>query len=170
MVAFIDQYRGQYGVESICSHLPIAPSTYYEHKARSRNPERCSARSRRDQQLKTEITRIWQENFQVYGARKIWHQLKQEGHDVARCTVERLMGLLNIQGVPRGKSPKTTVTAKDNHPRDLVNRQFIANRPNQLWVADFTFVPASQGFIYVAFVVDVYARQIIGWKLRYCSL
>jgi len=166
MVSFIDAHRDAYGVESICTQLPIAPSTYYEHKAREADPERLPPRVRRDKELSDEIQRVWDENFRVYGARKVWRQLNREQFAVARCTVERLMRTLGLQGVVRGRSCRTTVS--DNaadRPPDLVKRQFTATRPNQLWVADITFVATWAGFVYVAFVVDVFARRIVGWRV-----
>ncbi len=155
MVSFVDQERRQYGVESICQVLPIAPSTYYEHKARQVDPDRLPPRVRRDELLCEEIQRVWQENFQVYGARKIWRQLGREGQEVARCTVERLMRRLGLQGATRGKRPKVTTIVDETAPRptDLVARDFTAQRPNQLWVADLTYVATWQGFVYVAFVI-----------------
>ena len=166
MVSFIDAHRDAYGVESICTQLPIAPSTYYEHKAREADPERLPPRVRRDKELSDEIQRVWDENFRVYGARKVWRQLNREQFAVARCTVERLMRTLGLQGVVRGRPCRTTVS--DNvadRPPDLVKRQFTATRPNQLWVADITFVATWAGFVYVAFVVDVFARRIVGWRV-----
>ena len=166
MVLFIDAHRDAYGVESICTQLPIAPSTYYEHKAREADPSRLPPRVRRDSELSGEIRRVWDENFQVYGARKVWRQLNREQFAVARCTVERLMRILGLQGVVRGRSCRTTVS--DNaadRPPDLVKRQFTATRPNQLWVADITFVATWAGFVYVAFVIDVFARRIVGWRV-----
>ena len=139
-MAFIDAHRDGYGFESICRQLQIAPSTYYEHKAREANPERLPPRAQRDTALKPEIRRIWDENFQVYGAKKVWRQLNREQIPVARCTVERLMGVLGLQGAVRGKAYKTTVPGDAaERPTDLVQRQFQAERPNQLWVADFTY-------------------------------
>ena len=166
MVDFIDQHRDELGVESICTHLPIAPSTYYRSKQLARHPEMRSERSRRDDNLKPEITRVWEENRRVYGVRKVWLQLNREQTSVARCTVSRLMKQLGIQGVTRGKTCVTTIpdTVADK-PEDLVNRQFIADRPNQLWVADITYVATWSGFVYVAFVVDVYSRYIVGWRV-----
>jgi putative transposase len=166
MMEFIDQHRSEYGVEPICRQLPISPSTYYQHKGREAEPERLPPRVRRDAELSREIRRVWEENFQVYGARKVWRQLSREGASVARCTVERLMRRVGLQGVVRGRKCRTTVS-KDvtDHPADLVKRQFIARRPNQLWVADFTYVATWAGFIYVAFVIDVFARRIIGWRV-----
>ena len=166
MVLFIDAHRDAYGVESICTQLPIAPSTYYEHKAREADPERLPPRVRRDKELSDELQRVWDENFHVYGARKVWRQLNREQFAVARCTVERLMRTLGLQGVVRGRSCRTTVS--DNvadRPPDLVKRQFTATRPNQLWVADITFVATWVGFVYVAFVIDVFARRIVGWRV-----
>jgi transposase InsO family protein len=166
MVAFIDAHRAAYGVESICAQLPIAPSQYYEHKAREAQPERLPPRLRRDRVLAQEIRRVYAENFEVYGARKVWRQLGREGFALARCTIERLMRNLGLQGVVRGRKCRTTI--RDEHaerPLDLVNRQFLASRPNELWVADFTYVATWSGFVYVAFVIDVFARRIIGWRV-----
>ena len=165
MVSFIDDHRGAYGVEPICEVLPIAPSTYYEQKARKADPERLPSRARRDQDLCDEIRRVWQANFSVYGSRKVWRQLNREGIPVARCTVERLMGRMGLQGAVRGRKFKTTVSA-DNvvRPPDLVARDFTAKRPNQLWVADLTYVATWSGFVYVAFVIDTFARRIVGWR------
>ena len=165
MKAFIDDHRAVYGVEPICKVLPIAPSTYYAHAARQRHPDRQSPRSQRDAQLIPEIQRVWNENFQVYGVRKVWRQLRRERFEVARCTVQRLMRQLGLRGVIRGKSVRTTIPDRNVPcPLDHVRRQFRANRPNALWVSDFTFVSTWQGFVYVAFVIDVYARRIVGWK------
>jgi transposase InsO family protein len=166
MVAFIDAHRAEYGVEPICKELPIAPSTYYEAKARERDPGRLPARARRDQALVPEIQRVWHENFDVYGARKTWKQLNREGIRVARCTVARLMRGLGLRGVVRGKRFKTTIPdLAAVRPLDLVERQFHATRPNQLWVADFTYVSTWVGFVFVAFVIDVFARRIVGWRV-----
>jgi len=166
MVTFIDEYRGEHGVEPICKQLPIAPSTYYEHKSREADPERASDRSKRDQWLEVEIQRVWDENKQVYGVRKVWRQLKRDNIAAARCTVERLMKRLGIEGVRRGAKCWTTVSDDAlDRPTDLVNRQFVATRPNQLWVADITFVATWSGFVYVAFVIDVFARRIVGWRV-----
>jgi transposase InsO family protein len=166
MVAFIDAHREVYGVESICRQLPIAPSTYYEHKAREAAPERLPPRVRRDEALKPEIRRVWDEHFQVYGARKVWRQLNREAIPVARCTVERLMRSLGLQGAIRGKAWKTTIPdAAAERPADLVQRKFQAERPNQLWVADFTYVATWTGVVFVAFVIDVFARRIVGWRV-----
>lgn len=164
MKAFIDDHRVVYGVEPICKVLPIAPSTYYLHAARQANTELRSTRAKQDEALSQQIRRIWEESFQNYGARKVWIQLQREGLAVARCTVERLMRRLGLKGVRRGKSIKTTISDADAAcPLDRVNRQFSAERPNALWVADFTYVKTWQGFVYVAFVIDVFARYIVGW-------
>jgi len=166
MVMFIDHHRSTYGVEPICRQLPIAPSTYYAHKAWQQNPHKRSPRKQRDEALKAEILRVWQANFQVYGARKVWRQLNREYISVARCTIERLMRILGIQGVVRGKRYKTTIAEPAaQRPADLVQRQFQATRPNQLWVADFTYVATWTGVVYVAFVIDVFARCIVGWRV-----
>ena len=166
MMAFIDAHRDEYGVESICAQLPIAPATYYEHKAREAHPERLPPRLRRDRILAQEIRRVYEENFGVYGARKVWRQLGREGFVLARCTIERLMRELGLQGVVRGRKRRTTIAAEHaERPLDRVNRQFLASRPNQLWVADFTYVATWSGFVYVAFVIDVFARRIIGWRV-----
>ena len=166
MKAFIDEHREAYGVEPICKILPIAPSTYYRHAARQANPELRSNRAKRDEVLKQEIRRVWDENFQNYGARKVWRQLLRDGLSVARCTVERLMREMGLKGVVRGKGIKTTISdANAVCPLDRVNRQFSAERPNALWVADFTYVKTWQGFVYVAFVIDVFARYIVGWNV-----
>jgi len=166
MTAFIDTHRDAYGVEPICSMLPIAPSTYYEQKARQANPSRLPERIKRDNILEEQIRRVWKENHQVYGARKVWLQLQREDLPVARCTVERLMRRMGIQGVVRGKRQKTTIPDEATaRPADLVKRDFTAERPNQLWVADLTYVATWSGFVYVAFVIDVYARMIVGWRV-----
>lgn len=166
MKAFIDEHRAVYGVEPICRVLPIAPSTYYAHALCLTSPERRSPRARHDALLSGHIQRVWEENFQVYGVRKVWRQLLREGVVVARCTVERLMRQLGLQGVVRGKPAKTTISDKARPcPQDKVNRQFRAERPNALWVSDFTYVSTWQGFVYVAFVIDVFARRIVGWKV-----
>ena len=166
MVSFIDAHRAEYGVESICTQLPIAPSLYYEQKARQADPERLPPRLRRDVRLAGDIRRVYQQNFHVYGARKVWRQLGREDIEVARCTVERLMRSLGLQGAVRGRKCRTTIADDSTErPLDRVNRQFQASRPNQLWVADFTYVATWAGFVYVAFVVDVFARRIIGWRV-----
>jgi putative transposase len=165
MIAFIDDHREVHGVEPICKVLPIAPSTYHAHAARRADPSRLSARARRDMALKPEIARVFAENFEVYGVRKVWRQLQRESFAVARCTVERLMRGMALQGVIRGKPVRTTISDKAALcPLDHVNRQFHAPRPNALWVSDFTYVSTWTGFVYVAFVIDVYARRIVGWR------
>ena len=166
MIAFIDEYRGVYGVEPICRVLPIAPSTYHAHVARRAAPERLSHRTQRDEVLKREIRRVFEENFRVYGVRKLWRQLGREGVTVARCTVARLMKAMGLQGVVRGKPVRTTVPDPAAAcPLDRVNRQFQALRPNALWVSDFTYVATWSGFVYVAFVIDAFARRIVGWRV-----
>ena len=166
MMTFIDQYRDEYGVEPICAVLPIAPSTYYHDKALQHDPTRRSPRAQRDEGLKVEIERVWHEHNAVYGARKVWRQLRREGFTVARCTVERLMRALGLEGVRRGACCRTTIPSiLADKPLDLVNRQFHATRPNQLWVADITYVSTWTGFVYVAFVIDVFARFIVGWRV-----
>jgi transposase InsO family protein len=165
MVAFIDRHRAEYGVEPICRVLPIAPSSYYAAKAAEADPTRRCARAQRDARLRGEIHRVWQANRRLYGARKIWRQLRREGLPVARCTVERLMRAEGLRGVVRGRRVRTTVPDPAAAcPRDLVARQFQADRPNQLWVADFTYVATWRGMVYVAFVVDVFSRRIVGWR------
>jgi len=166
MVSFVDEHRDEYGVEPICEQLPIAPSTFYEHVARRLNPDLRSARAKQDDELRPEIERIWIENRRVYGAEKVWKQSHREGRPVARCTVERLMRDLGISGVRRGRAFKTTIPddAADR-PTDLVNRQFEADRPNQLWVADLTYVSTWRGHVFAAFVIDVFSRQIVGWRV-----
>jgi transposase InsO family protein len=166
MVAFIDAHRETYGVEPICAVLPIAPSTYYAHKACEANPRLRSCRAKRDAWLTVQIRRVRAENFDVYGARKVWRQLHREGIVVARCTVARLMRAIGLQGAVRGRA-FTTTTRGDGaaRPSDLVNREFVATRPNELWVADLTYVATWRGFVYVAFVIDVYARRIVGWRV-----
>ena len=166
MVSFIDEHRDSYGVEPICSRLPIAPSTFYDHKDKRNHPQRRSSRAKRDDALCSEVKRVWEENFQVYGAHKVWKQLNREDIEVARCTVERLMKRLGLEGARRGKGCKTTIadTGADR-PADLVQRQFVADRPNQLWVADITYVATWRGFAYVAFVIDVFSRHIVGWRV-----
>lgn len=167
MVAFIDDHRGRFGVEPICRVLPIAPSTYYQCVKKRRQPELRSARARRDDDLRPEIERVWRENYRVYGARKVWHQLVRESVSVARCTVERLMREMGLQGVVRGKRVKTTWPADVavERPLDLVDRNFGVAAPNRLWVADLTYVPTWAGFVYVAFVIDAFARRIVGWRV-----
>ena len=166
MVSFIEEHREEHGVEPICRKLPIAPSTYYEQKAREADPSRRSARSVRDVEFREKIERVWKEHFGVYGARKVWRQLGREGVEVARCTVERLMREMGLQGVVRGRPFKTTVTDHAAfRPPDLVQRDFSADRPNQLWVADLTYVATWAGFVYVAFITDVFSRRIVGWRV-----
>jgi len=146
--------------------LQIAPSGYWRHAAREHNPKLGCARSQRDGQLMAHIQRVWETNLQVYGAKKVWRQLNREGIPVARCTVERLMKQLGLEGVRRGKVVRTTIADKTAAcPLDWVNRQFKAERPNQLWVSDFTYVSTWQGWLYVAFVIDVFARRIVGWRV-----
>ncbi|MCR4282592.1 MAG: IS3 family transposase [Bauldia sp.] len=166
MIAFIDDHREAYGVEPICKVLPIAPSTFHAHVAKRIDPARLSARARRDAALKIEVRRVFEENFGVYGVRKVWRQLKREGFDAARCTVARLMKTMGLQGVIRGKPVRTTISDSSAPcPLDHVNRQFRAPRPNALWVSDFTYVATWTGFVYVAFVIDAYARRIVGWRV-----
>lgn len=166
MVEFIDQERDMYGVEPICNVLPIAPSSYYRSKHLVRHPEQRCARVQRDDMLAPEIARVYEENNGVYGARKVWKQLERESLSTARCTVERLMRSLGLEGVRRGKRCITTIPDElANKPLDLVNRQFTAAQPNQLWVADITYVATWSGFVYVAFVVDVFSRYIVGWRV-----
>lgn len=166
MISYIDQHRAEHGVESICSELPIAPSTYYDHKAKQRQPEKRSARAQRDEVLSADITRVWEDNFRVYGVRKVWRQLKREDVSVARCTVERLMKIRGLRGVVRGRRIKTTFpSGLADRPLDLVNREFKALRPNALWVADLTYVATWRGFVYVAFIIDAFARRIVGWRV-----
>jgi putative transposase len=166
MIGFIDDHRNEYGVEPICRVLPIAPSTYHEHAAQRRDPERMSERAKRDAVLQVQVKRVFAENFGVYGARKVWLQLLREGFRVARCTVERLMHQIGLQGAIRGKRVRTTIPdAAALCPLDRVNRQFHAPAPNRLWVSDFTYVATWSGFVYVAFVIDVFARRIVGWRV-----
>lgn len=166
MVDYIDLNKEKHGVESICKVLPIAPSTYYDQKDKQRNPEKRSSRVQRDEQLKADIQRVWEDNFHVYGVRKVWRQLNREEIKVARCTVERLMKVQGLRGVVRGRRIKTTWPANlAERPLDLVNRDFKVTRPNALWVADLTYVATWRGFVYVAFVVDAFARRIVGWRV-----
>ena len=166
MIAFIDDHREAHGVEPICKVLPIAPSTYHAHVARGADPAKRSARAKGDAALKPEVRRVFDDNFQVYGVRKVWRQLRRENHEVARCTVERLMRDMGLQGAIRGKPVRTTVSDKAAPcPLDHVNRQFRAPGPNVLWVSDFTYVATWAGFVYVAFVIDAYARRIVGWRV-----
>jgi transposase InsO family protein len=167
MVRFIDEHRGKFGVEPICDVLPIAPSVYYEQRARQQCPERRPHRVRQDELLTADIHRVWYENQEVYGVRKVWKQLRREGHSVARCTVARLMRHAGLRGAVRGRKFKVTTCPDTAAPRppDLVTRQFAAVRPNELWVADLTDVATWRGFAYVAFVIDVFARRIVGWRV-----
>ena len=167
MVSFIDQHRDLYGVEPIRAVLPIAPSTYFLQKAQQQDPTTRSARAQRDDELRAAIQRVWDDHEQVYGPRKVRKQLRREGYRVARCTVERLMRTMGLKGVTRGRAWKITTTADPAaaRPADLVERRFTATRPNQLWVADFTYVATWRGFVYVAFVIDVFARRIVGWRV-----
>ena len=166
MVKFIDAHREGPGVEPICRQLPIAPSIYYEQKAREADPSRLPKRSVRDIALREKIERVWKENFGVYGARKVWRQLLREEVSVARCTVERLMRAMGLQGVVRGRKVKTTIPDDlAERPMDLVRRDFTADRPNRLWVADLTYVATWSGFVYVAFITDVFSRKIVGWRV-----
>ena len=165
MIAFIDKHRSVLGVEPICRLLPIAPSTYYEVIAKRADVDRLSSRARSDMAMKIEIRRVFDENFQVYGVRKVWRQLQREGFDVARCTVARLMRMMGLQGIIRGKPVKNTVPDKSAPcPLDRVNRQFFVPAPNMLWLSDFTYVATWQGFVYAAFVIDAFARRIVGWR------
>jgi putative transposase len=167
MVRFIDEHRGKFGVEPICDVLPIAPSVYYEQRARQQCPERRPPRVRQDEMLTADIHRVWHENQEVYGVRKVWKQLRREGHPVARCTVARLMRHAGLRGAVRGRKFKVTTCPDTAAPRppDLVTRHFSAVRPNELWVADLTYVATWRGFAYVAFVIDVFARRIVGWRV-----
>jgi transposase InsO family protein len=166
MIAFIDDHRAAYGVEPICKVLPIAPSTYHVHAAHRSDPARASARAQRDKTLYIEIRRVFEENFRVYGVRKVWRQLGREGIAVARCTVTRLMRRMGLRGAVRGRSTRTTVPDRAAPcPLDRVQRQFRPPQPNRLWVSDFTYVATWQGFAYVAFVIDAFARRIVGWRV-----
>ena len=166
MVSFIDENRESYGVEPICDVLPIAPSTYYAHKVCEADPTLRSVQAQRDEVLRGEIRRVWEQNFQLYGVRKVWRQLNREGIGVARCTVARLMGNMGLRGAVRGRRFKTTVADElAERPLDLVERDFRASRPNELWVSDLTYVATWRGFVYVAFVIDVYSRRIVGWRV-----
>ena len=165
-MAFIDDHREAYGVEPICAVLPIAPSTYYAAKAREADPSLRSTRARTDEALRPEIRRVWDENRSVYGAKKVWKQLRREGFAVARCTVARLMREMGLRGAVRGQRVRTTMPADQaERPLDLVERDFTAERPNQLWVSDLTYVATWRGFVYVAFVIDVFSRRIVGWRV-----
>ncbi|MBJ6998392.1 IS3 family transposase [Escherichia coli] len=165
MMPLLDKLREQYGVGPVCSELHIAPSTYYHCQQQRHHPDKRSARAQRDDWLKKEIQRVYDENHQVYGVRKVWRQLLREGIRVARCTVARLMAVMGLAGVLRGKKVRTTISRKAVAAGDRVNRQFVAERPDQLWVADFTYVSTWRGFVYVAFIIDVFAGYIVGWRV-----
>ncbi|EKR5136206.1 IS3 family transposase [Escherichia coli] len=165
MMPLLDKLREQYGVGPLCSELHIAPSTYYHCQQQRHHPDKRSARAQRDDWLKKEIQRVYDENHKVYGVRKVWRQLLREGIRVARCTVARLMAVMGLAGVLRGKKVRTTVSRKTVAAGDRVNRQFVAERPDQLWVADFTYVSTWRGFVYVAFIIDVFAGYIVGWRV-----
>ncbi|WP_432264099.1 IS3 family transposase [Escherichia coli] len=165
MMPLLDKLHEQYGVGPVCSELHIAPSTYYHCQQQRHHPDKRSARAQRDDWLKREIQRVYDENHQVYGVRKVWRQLLREGIRVGRCTVARLMAVMGLAGVLRGKKVRTTVSRKAVAAGDRVNRQFVAERPDQLWVADFTYVSTWQGFVYVAFIIDVFAGCIVGWRV-----
>ncbi|WP_200405732.1 IS3 family transposase [Escherichia coli] len=165
MMPLLDKLREQYGVGPLCSELHIAPSTYYHCQQQRHHPDKRSARAQRDDWLKKEIQRVYDENHKVYGVRKVWRQLLREGIRVARCTVARLMAVMGLAGVLRGKKVRTTISRKAVAAGDRVNRQFVAERPDQLWVADFTYVSTWQGFVYVAFIIDVFAGYIVGWRV-----
>ncbi|WP_413177314.1 IS3-like element IS1203 family transposase [Escherichia coli] len=165
MMPLLDKLREQYGVGPVCSELHIAPSTYYHCQQQRHHPDKRSARAQHDDWLKREIQRVYDENHQVYGVRKVWRQLLREGIRVARCTVARLMAVMGLAGVLRGKKVRTTISRKAVAAGNRVNRQFVAERPDQLWVADFTYVSTWQGFVYVAFIIDVFAGYIVGWRV-----
>lgn len=168
MVAFIDDHRAIYGVEPICAVLPIAPSTYYAFVRGREKPWTRSPRAQRDALLREQVERVWKDSFGLYGARKVFRQLVRDQVAVARCTVERLMRSMGLQGVVRGRTPRTTIPdALAHRPDDLVRRQFCAEAPNRLWVADITYVPTHAGFAYVAFVTDVFSRSIVGWRVSH---
>jgi putative transposase len=164
-MGFMEAHVSDFGVEPMCRVLQIAPSTWHQHARRKADPDRLPRRAKRDAELSVQIRRVFDENFGVYGVRKVWKQLAREGIAVARCTVARLMKAMGLEGVVRGKRRKTTIPDKATPcPQDKVNRQFAADRPNRLWVSDFTYVATWSGFVYVAFVIDVYARNIVGWR------
>jgi len=167
MIRFIDAHRAMYGVEPICAVLPIAPSTYWRVRAQQQDATKRAARATRDDELRILIQRVHADNFGVYGPRKVWRQLRRDGHIVARCTVERLMHAMGLAGAVRGRAWKITTQSQPalDRPADLVDRIFVATRPNQLWVSDFTYVATWAGFVYVAFVIDVFARRIVGWRV-----
>lgn len=166
MIDFIDEHKATFGVEPICDVIEIAPATYYERKRQEREPERRSQRAKRDQALMPEIQRVFDDNYRVYGVRKVWKQLNREGITAAKCTVRRLMRQMGLRGATRGKAFTTTTIPDDllARPRDLVDRDFTATAPNRLWISDITYVPTWAGFVYVAFVTDVYSRRIVGWR------
>ncbi|EOW3038827.1 IS3 family transposase [Escherichia coli] len=165
IMPLLDKLREQYGVGPVCSELHIAPSTYYHCQQQRHHPDKRSARAQRDDWLKKEIQRVYDENHKVYGVRKVWRQLLREGIRVARCTVARLMAVMGLAGVLRGKKVRTTISRKAVVAGDRVNRQFVAERPDQLWVADSTYVSTWQGVVYVAFIIDVFAGYIVGWRV-----
>ena len=168
MVRYITDHRERFGVEPICAVLPIAPSTYFRIRAQQQGAGKRSARAKRDDELRILIRRVYEESFGgVYGPRKVWRQLRREGHNVARCTVERLMRAMGLAGAVRGRAWTITTQSQPalDRPADLVDRTFVATRPNQLWVSDFTYVATWAGFVYVAFVIDVFARRIVGWRV-----
>nr|P11257.1 RecName: Full=Transposase for insertion sequence element IS3411 [Escherichia coli]AAA88669.1 unknown protein [Escherichia coli] len=165
MMPLLDKLREQYGVGPLCSELHIAPSTYYHCQQQRHHPDKRSARAQRDDWLKKQIQRVYDENHKVYGVRKVWRQLLREGIRVARCTVARLMAVMGLAGVLRGKKVRTTISRKAVAAGHRVNRQFVAERPDQLWVADFTYVSTWRGFVYVAFIIDVFAGYIVGWRV-----
>jgi transposase InsO family protein len=166
MIAFLDDHRASYGVEPICRVLPIAPSTYHAHAAKRADPSKRSARERRDTALQADIRRVWEANFQVYGVRKVWRQLQRDAIPAPRCQVTRLMKRMGLAGAVRGRTVKTTHSDKSTPcPLDRVRRQFRVSGPNVLWVSDFTYVATWQGFVYVAFVIDAFARRIVGWRV-----
>jgi transposase InsO family protein len=165
MIAFIEESRDTFGVEPICRVLPIAPSSFHRHAAMARNPDLASDRARQDARDIEKIKAVYGKSKGRYGARKVWHQLRRDKHDIARCTVERLMRAHGLQGVTRGKKKTTVPDPAQPCPDDRVNRQFIADAPNRLWVSDFTYVSTWIGMVYVAFVIDVFARKIVGWRV-----
>lgn len=161
----VDTLRDKHGVGPVCHELDIAPSTYYRQQQLARHPEKRCQREQRDDLVKVEIQRVYDENHSVYGVRKVWRQLLREGFSVARCTVSRLMKVMGLAGVRRGKKVRTTVSSKAEAAHDRVKRQFVAERPDKLWVADFTYVSTWQGFAFVAFIIDVFAGRIVGWRV-----
>ena len=166
VMSFIDAHREELGIEPICRELAIAPSSYHEHAVRLADPDRRPARALRDDEIREQISRVHEASFGLYGTRKVWHQLRRQGIKVAKCTVERLMRGMGLAGIRRGKTCVTTVSnPKAPCPLDKVNREFQVSRPNALWVVDFTYVHTWTGFVYVAFVIDAFARRIVGWKV-----